>query len=227
MSSALTNNYSLRTITVNQTLDTSQIDASLNLHQSLIDGLTNDGFAYTADLDQLNNRVSILEVDVSNIQSQISACGSYYKSTQQLSPTGSTDISFDVSENWTEPGYIDLSGGSGTNFVVAIGGIYRLDAFISCNANGQTWTAGSGKYFAIDITRSPDIERGILVSSTTIASGVGWSNQVSGLVKLQVGDIINVRQTISLTSAGNYQILGELAGTLDKNTMFQFQYIKP
>ena len=144
-----------------------------------------------------------------------------------MANSGNTDITFDVSENWTDPGFIDLSGGSGTDFVVNTAGVYRLSAILNVNPNGQTWTDGSSKIFSIDIRRLPDIERVIIPSTTTPLSGVFYFSQTSAMTRLEVGDIINLRSVNSLSSGGQYGIVGVSPGNLDRNTEFQFELIKP
>lgn len=173
------------------------------------------------------NRLNPFGQQIDQLQEIVGKCGSFYKSVNQAASAGATDITFDQIDTWTDSGFITLSGGSGTNFVVNTAGVYRLDAFLTCDPNGQTWGTDALKFIGIDVTRSPDIERGIVASNTSVASSSFWSVQASGLVRLQVGDVINIRTQTSLTSAGQYLILGAVTGTLDKNTEFQFQYVKP
>jgi len=178
-------------------------------------------------LNPFGQQIDQLDTEVTQLQDIVGKCGSFYKSTNQAASAGATDITFDQTDTWTDAGFITLSGGSGTNFVVNTAGVYRLDAFLTCDPNGQTWGTDALKFIGIDVTRSPDIERGIVASNTTVSSPSFWSVQASGLVRLQVGDVINIRTQTVLTSVGQYLILGAIAGTLDKNTEFQFQYVKP
>jgi len=184
--------------------------------------LEGDVVTLQGDVGTLQTTVATNSADIVALQPK---CGSFYKSANQAASNGATDITFDSADSWTDGGYITSSGGA--NLVCATAGVYRLDAFLTCDPNGQTWGVDFLKLIAIDVTRSPDIERGVVASNTTVASPGFWSVQASGLVSLEVGDVINVRTQVALTSAGQYIILGAVAGTLDKNTEFQFQYIKP
>ena len=63
--------------------------------ESRLEALEDQDVIFGSDLLQLTSRVD-----------SIQSCGSYYKSTQQLASTGSTDISFDTVESWTDAGFI-------------------------------------------------------------------------------------------------------------------------
>lgn len=148
--------------------------------------------------------------------------GSYYKSSNQLAFSGTTAITWDLSEDWTENGFIDPT--SSTNFVVNTAGVYQLTAHITITANGQTWTSGGTKSTSITITRPPSGSQNIFVGQSYPLSGSQYSTDTTGTMRLQVGDIIQITHINTLTSVGQYSITGNVA-PLDRNAIFQFQLI--
>lgn len=219
MASALTNNYSLRQITVTQTLDTSQIDASLNYHQTLIDGLTNDGFTYTADLNQLNSRVGILEASMNLVETgQNIRMGQYYKTTPQSAGTGQTSITWDASTAWSN--LTDITQIAIDHFQVNTNGIYQLEAHMTCDASGSAWGA-SNKIFVINITRGTG--SAVFVDTRFVVSGTNWGQHTTGTYELQIGDIIHIRLSQTLTSGT--ALIREAQG-MDLNTLFTWTLIK-
>jgi hypothetical protein len=165
------------------------------------------------EFTDLSARVGVIENEIKVI------VGSYYKSVNQLASSGNTNISFDLSESWTIPGYIDLST-SQTEFVVNTAGLYVLSTALTVDPNAQTWIDGLRKAVVIDIIRGP--LEAIFSNSVYPNSNISYDTEASGTVKLEIGDIIRIRSVCNLTSAGQYSIRGT-TGNIDRNTWFTFQ----
>lgn len=129
-----------------------------------------------------------------------------------------------MSEDWTDNGFIDPS--SSTQFVCNTAGVYELTAHCFIQANSQTWVNGNGSVFSIRVLRPPSLIESIFTAVSTPNSGANYSNFTTGIMRLQVGDIITISIFKTLTSGGQVIIQGTSAN-IDRNTFFQFQLLKP
>lgn len=145
--------------------------------------------------------------------------GQYYKSVLQNFPSGTLDITFDTSMNWTNTTYISQT--SSNEFTVNIDGIYQLEFNVAVNPNGATWTNFS-KICQIDITRG---------SESSLTSQYGYANtgsfyalQTSATYELLQGDIISC-EAVSVHT-GTPQIAPISGVNFDLNTFFTWTLIK-
>lgn len=147
----------------------------------------------------------------------------YYKSVNQNLNNGSTDITFDVNAAWNNGGgYIAHTSGS-TDFTVVQAGLYQLEWNSSIVANGSTWNTGTNKVNSIDITRSPNAEQVVISQTATTASGLNYTQSVCSTVRLEVGDIINLRVQSNFSTAIPYA--QAVTSTFDLNTWFSWRFI--
>jgi len=146
----------------------------------------------------------------------------YYKSVQQNLVNPDTDITFDVVAPWSNVGgYITHSDGT-TNFTVAVAGLYQLEFNISVDDNGATWNNTKNKAVSIDITRST--EQAVIRNNSLTAINTPYQQAVASSFYLDVGDVINLRNTLPFTSVATPFAVGIL-NTFDLNTFFTWQYI--
>jgi|688.fasta_scaffold207899_2 hypothetical protein len=147
----------------------------------------------------------------------------YFKSTNQTLTSGATDITFDREQPWNNSGsYITHTSGT-TNFVVNKTGLYQLEFNAFIFANNATWGTASNKTISIDITRSPTSEQAVITQAYLTASALNYSQGVSATKYLVVGDVINLRLT--LTFAGGPPTALGVVNTFDLNTWFTWKYI--
>jgi len=145
----------------------------------------------------------------------------YYKSVQQNLVSPNTDITFDVVAAWNNAnGYITHSSGT-ANFTVAVAGLYQLEFNISVNANGATWNNTSNKAVSIDVTRST--EQAVIQNNALTAINTSYQQAVASSFYLNVGDIINLRSTLPLSSGTPFAV--GILNTFDLNTFFTWRYI--
>ena len=143
----------------------------------------------------------------------------YYKSTNQNGASGTTNITFDLTQPWNNiGGYVSHIDGS-TDFTINKSGLYQVEFALLVFGNGATWV--SQKQASINIVRG--INNAILQQSTTVPSNNGYGIQVTGTLYLVAGDIIRCLNVGGLTS-GNVSIQG-LANTFDFNTTFTWTFI--
>lgn len=151
--------------------------------------------------------------------------GSFYKSTFQPAWGGRTDISWNMIEDWTDSGFLELSSDT-TNFICRTPGVYELTSHCLVSPSGQTWVDGSTSFFNIRVTRPPGMLEAIFTGTVTPLSGQTFTNFTTGIIKLLTGDIVSVNINRSLSSAGEYKIQGTEGG-IDRNTFFQFHFLRP
>lgn len=146
--------------------------------------------------------------------------GQYYKSTNQLGPSGTTNITFDLTQPWNNTGsYITHVNGT-ADFVVQQQGLYQVEFALLVFGNGATWV--SQKQASINIVRG--LNNAILQQSTSVPSNNGYGIQVTGTLYLLKGDIVRCLSVGGLTG-GNVSIQG-LANIFDYNTSFTWTFIK-
>jgi hypothetical protein len=185
--------------------------------------LFSDGGNYQNDTAIISNDITTLFTEINTIRS----CGSFYKTSNQFVPSGINIITWDASESWSDSGYIDISGGAGGNtLVVQTAGVYELTAHAFVSPNSQTWTSGANSSVNIRIERPPAGFESIFTGLANPVTTTFYSVFSTGIIKLEVGDLINTVLNKTLTSGGNINITGTSAG-IDRNTFFQFRYIKP
>lgn len=168
------------------------------------------------------NTTILGDLSITGTVSYTRGIGSYYKSSNQLASTGATDITWDSSEVWTDTGFIDPF--SSTQFVCNTAGVYQLTAHCFIQANSQTWVSGNGSVFSIRVTRPPSMIESIFTGVSTPNSGANYSNFTTGILRLEVGDIITIAIFKTLTSGGQVIIQGT-SPNIDRNTMFQFNLL--
>lgn len=148
----------------------------------------------------------------------------YYKSANQNLVSGSTDITFDLTQPWNNTGgYINHTSGS-TNFTVAKEGLYQLEFNATVSANSASWTVTTNRLLSIDITRVGFVEAVAIVQSAVTASAVSYGQQAIGTFYLKVGDVINCR--IQLNFTGGPPNAFAFTTTFDLNTWFLWKYIQ-
>jgi hypothetical protein len=144
----------------------------------------------------------------------------YYKSTNQTGISGTTNITFDLTQPWNNTGgYITHVSGS-TDFVVVQPGLYQVEFALLVTGNSATWT--SQKQASINIVRG--LNNAILQQSTWVPSGNGYGIQVTGTLYLLRGDIVRCLNVGALAS-GTVLING-LTNTFDFNTTFTWTFIR-
>jgi hypothetical protein len=149
--------------------------------------------------------------------------GTYYKSVAQTLISGDNDMTFNLSGYWNnDGGYITHTSGS-TNFIVQKTGLYLLEFNAFIFTNNATWGTASNKTISIDITRSPTSEQAIISQANLTASALNYSQCVSATKYLVVGDVINLRLT--LTFAGGPPTALGVVNTFDLNTFFTWRFI--
>ena len=124
----------------------------------------------------------------------------YYKSVNQNLTSGSTDITFDLTQTWNNTGsYISHTSGT-ANFVVVQSGLYQLEFNLTVNANGATWNVGTNK----------------------TSTATNYIQSTCATYYLMAGDIINCRCQSNYASA-----TPNAAGAVgfDLNTWFTWKYI--
>ena len=145
----------------------------------------------------------------------------YYKSVQQNLTNPNTDIIFDMTATWNnDNGYITHTSGTSV-FTVAVAGLYQLEFNISINANGATWNTGVNKALSIDITRTT--EQAVIQNNAMVANSQSYQQAVASSFYLNVGDVINLRNTLAFASAIPFAV--GVLNTFDLNTFFTWRYI--
>lgn len=149
--------------------------------------------------------------------------GQYYKSANQNLVSGSTDITFDLTQSWNNPGgYISHTNGTSV-FTVNQPGLYQLEFNLTVNANSATWNVGTNKVISIDITRIGIAEVVAFGQANNTATTTSYIQSTSATFYLNIGDIINCRcQNNYATATPN------AAGAIgfDLNTWFTWKYIQ-
>jgi hypothetical protein len=146
----------------------------------------------------------------------------YSKSVAQTLTSGNTDITFDVTELWSnDGGYIAQT--TPTNFIVVQTGLYQLEFNATILANTATWNTSSNKTVSIDITRTPTAEQGIIINSALQASGQNYAQCVNTTYYLEALDVINLR--VGNTFTGGPPTVVGLLNTFDLNTFFTWRFI--
>jgi len=147
----------------------------------------------------------------------------YYKSANQNLVSGSTDITFDLTQPWNNTGgFISHTNGT-TVFTVNQSGLYQLEFNLTVNANGATWNVGTNKVISIDITRIGSAEVVAFGQANNTATTTSYIQSTSATFYLNIGDIINCRcQNNFATATPN------AAGAIgfDLNTWFTWKYIQ-
>lgn len=147
----------------------------------------------------------------------------YYKSVDQSLTNGSTDITFDVNAAWNnDGGYITHASGS-KDFVVVQGGLYQLEFNVSIGATGSSWNNSVNKIVSIDITRSPNAEQIVIGQTALMAVGVDYTQSICSTFKLEIGDVINLRNNLAFAAATPFA--KGVQNTYDLNTWFSWRYI--
>jgi hypothetical protein len=146
--------------------------------------------------------------------------GSYYKSVNQTGISGTTNVTFDLTQSWNNTGgYITHTNGS-ADFTVVKPGLYQVEFALLVTGNSATWS--TQKQASINIVRG--INNAILQQSTTVPSGNGYGIQVTGTLYLLSGDVVRCLNVGSLTS-GNVLING-LQNVFDYNTTFTWTFLR-
>jgi hypothetical protein len=149
--------------------------------------------------------------------------GTYYKSVAQTLTSGNTDITFDLTGSWNNPGtYITHTSGT-TNFTVGIAGLYQLEFNCTVLANSAIYANNSNKSVNIDITRSPTAEQLIISNTSVQASQQNYVMSVNSSYYLQVEDVINLR--VGNTFSAGPPTVQQVLNTFDLNTFFTWRYI--
>ena len=155
----------------------------------------------------------------------------YYKSANQNLTSGATDITFDSTGEWNNPGtYISHTNGT-TDFTVGVTGLYQMEFNAFINANGASWNLLTNKNVAIDITRTPTAEQAVIANTALQANaggggggvGVNYAQCVTATYYLKVGDVINLR--VANTFTGGPPSAEGLLNTFDLNTFFTWRFI--
>jgi len=147
----------------------------------------------------------------------------FSKSALQNLTSPETDITFDVTEAWSNAGtYITQT--SPTDFTVGITGLYQLEfnANIIAVGTGTTWTSVN-KTISLDITRSPEAEVIAIQQSASISSGANYSQSLCCTFRLLPNDVINCR--ISNNFSGGPPYARGVTNTFDLNTFFTWRFI--
>jgi hypothetical protein len=182
-------------------------------------GISNSGTAEDPILDN----TGVLSVD--GLSGALTTkTGQYYKTALQNLTSGSTDITFDVAQPWSDTTAITWTAGS-KDFTVVQKGIYQLEFVATVIANGASWTTTSNKSVSIDITRAPIAEQVILPNQALLASGVNYGQAVTATFELEAGDILNCR--VGNTFAGGPAYVNPVQNTFDYNTFFTWTLLKP
>ena len=149
--------------------------------------------------------------------------GQYYKSANQNLVSGSTDITFDLTQTWNNTGgFISHTNGT-ANFTVNQTGLYQLEFNLTVNANSATWNTGTNKVISIDITRIGIAEVVAFGQANNTATTTNYIQSTSAIFYLNVGDIINCRCQCNFAAA-----IPNAAGAIgfDLNTWFTWKYIQ-
>lgn len=149
--------------------------------------------------------------------------GQYYKSANQNLVSGSTDITFDLTQTWNNTGgYISHTNGTAV-FTVNQSGLYQLEFNLTVNANSATWNVGTNKVISIDITRIGVPEVVAFGQANNTATTTSYIQSTSATFYLAKGDIINCRCQNNFASA-----TPNAAGAIgfDLNTWFTWKYIQ-
>jgi hypothetical protein len=192
----------------------------VNLSNNSINNLTDINFSdsstYTGTIGAINNNLFLVNQEINAIKTIKSAL--YYKSSFQNFPSGTSDITFDLSRNWNNSTYIAKT--SANIFEVLVKGIYQLNLNVAVNPTSATWTNFS-KIIQIDIQRGSESS---LTSQYGFApSGTFWALSTSSLYELDVGDLISCEVVSNHT--GNCHIAGESSSNFDLNTYFSWTLI--
>jgi hypothetical protein len=148
------------------------------------------------------------------------------KSAQQNLVSPETDVTFDVTEAWSNAGtYITQT--SPTEFTVGITGLYQLEfnANIIAVGTGSSWTS-LNKTISVDITRSPEAEVIAIQQSASISSGANYSQSLCCTFRLLPNDVINCRISNNfVTGATGPPYARGVTNTFDLNTFFTWRFI--
>jgi hypothetical protein len=137
--------------------------------------------------------------------------------------SGSTDITFDLTQTWNNTGgFISHTNGT-ANFTVNQTGLYQLEFNLTVNANSATWNTGTNKVISIDITRIGIAEVVAFGQANNTATTTNYIQSTSAIFYLNVGDIINCRCQCNFAAA-----IPNAAGAIgfDLNTWFTWKYIQ-
>jgi len=146
----------------------------------------------------------------------------YYKSVSQNLTSPNTDITFDLSGSWNNPGGYITHQDSSANFIVVQTGLYQLEFNLHVIGSGSTYSTASKSVF-IDITRSPSGQHAIIGQSAQINSGGNYSQSVSATYYLEAGDDIVLRVNNVILSGT--PVAQGITNTFDLNTFFTWRYI--
>lgn len=187
--------------------------------ESRLEALEDQDVIFGSDLIQLDGRVVILEASMNLVETgQNIRMGQYYKTTPQSAGTGQTSITWNASTAWSN--LTDITQIAIDHFQVNTNGIYQLEAHMTCDASGSAWGA-SNKIFVINITRGTG--SAVFVDTRFVVSGTNWGQHTTGTYELQIGDIIHIRLSQTLTSGT--ALIREAQG-MDLNTLFTWTLIK-
>ena len=148
----------------------------------------------------------------------------YYKSVNQNLTSGSTDITFNLTQPWNnDGGYITHTNGT-SNFTVVQSGLYQLEFSATINANGATWNVGTNKVISLDITRIGIAEVVAIGQANNTATTTSYIQSVCSSFYLVAGDIINCRvQNNYATATPN---VAGITNSFDLNTFFTWRFIQ-
>jgi hypothetical protein len=145
----------------------------------------------------------------------------FSKSALQNLTSPETDITFDVTEAWSNAGtYIAQT--SPTEFTVGITGLYQLEFNANIIGVGSTWVSVN-KTISLDITRSPEAEVIAIQQSASISSGANYSQSLCCTFFLLPNDVINCRISNAFTAGTPYA--RGVTNTFDLNTFFTWRFI--
>jgi hypothetical protein len=150
--------------------------------------------------------------------------GQYYRTSGEVLVSGVDTITFQAEQTWNNnPGYITWNtvGGQGNSFTVVQPGVYQVEFALSINANGCTWSAGRSAN--ISVLRGTN--QSLLQQNVNPLSGIGYSIQIVGTLRLNVGDVITCSHNgVNITGPGVIAV--GLQNTFDYNTTFTWTYLK-
>jgi hypothetical protein len=161
--------------------------------------------------------------------------GTWYNPQPQQLTSGNTSIVFDELADWSSSNIADYWSFNGAGvFSVLIAGVYRVELNITVQGNDGTWDALSNKQISIDVT--PNVAGAlptqIITQSALMASGQQYSQSLSGLYSLLVGDVVSFRVTNAFTLSGGTNppaVVGSVSGAPLRflNSYFSAEFLKP
>ena len=149
----------------------------------------------------------------------------YMSAAEGLGTAGTNIIGYDVAAPYNSPIITNnyTASPDQSTFVANVSGLFQMEAHVSVNPNGATWT-NLQKQIYFQITRGATSNIATCVQSTQVSSGGFYTIALVATFPIQQGDQIQVVHSQSGVT-GNPLARGLESG-FDLNTWVSFTFVK-